>query len=114
MKKTFFSLLFSAGIFLLAGLIRQDWPNAVEAGGNGEAQAGEAPVVTLTFDDGPHPVCTELLLLQVYGLHLQLLTGLPMLLQSLPANLLLTSSLMDSIMDSYRSAVQESHSCLLS
>lgn len=62
MKKTFFSLLFSAGIFLLAGLIRQDWPNAVEAGGNGEAQAGEVPVVALTFDDGPHPVYTELLL----------------------------------------------------
>ncbi len=62
MKKTFFSLLFSAGIFLLAGLVSADWPRALETGGGGEARAGSAPVVALTFDDGPHPVYTEILL----------------------------------------------------
>lgn len=45
----------------MAGLVSADWPQVLETGG-GKTQTGTAPVVALTFDDGPHPAYTELLL----------------------------------------------------
>lgn len=86
MRKVFFSLLFGAGLFLLLGMLWQE--NGLGTGnfpgekdqasrvsedmpGDGSFIArldtsrrkdGSAPVVALTFDDGPHPVYTEWLL----------------------------------------------------
>lgn len=72
--RLFFSLLFTAGIFLLAILLEEQSRKAaavdsvvqsalaVGADADSGAAAGQTPVVALTFDDGPHPVYTETLL----------------------------------------------------
>jgi len=68
-RKCFFSLLYAAGIFLLMGMLREQDVSREAAAAGAAEQTGRvdsvedsAPVVALTFDDGPHPVYTERLL----------------------------------------------------
>lgn len=65
MRRRFFSLLFGAGVFLLLGML---WRHSGQAAAfdvaaqAGARDDGSAPVVALTFDDGPHPAYTARLL----------------------------------------------------
>lgn len=62
MHRKFFSLLFGIGLFVLMGLL---WQKSRQAAFPADAPGrmdGSAPVVALTFDDGPHPAYTQLLL----------------------------------------------------
>lgn len=66
MRRGVFSVLFAAGVFLLMGLLwRQSGRAAVSSMDTDPISRradGSAPVVALTFDDGPHRAYTELLL----------------------------------------------------
>lgn len=65
MRRNFFSLVFGAGVLLLLGLLwrQSGWAGAPQDALDTMGQTdGSAPVVALTFDDGPHPVYTEQLL----------------------------------------------------
>ena len=86
MRRAFLGLLFGAGLFLLMGMlwkenglgisgfsgerdrashVSEDMPgdgSFIARLGTSRRKDGSAPVVALTFDDGPHPVYTEWLL----------------------------------------------------
>lgn len=70
MRKPIYALLFGAGLFLLLGMLRQESRAGMETSGQNvisqldisKRADGSAPVVALTFDDGPHPVYTQQLL----------------------------------------------------
>ncbi len=62
MHRKFFSLLFGMGLFVLMGLLWQKSGRAAFPADAPGRMDGSAPVVALTFDDGPHPAYTERLL----------------------------------------------------
>jgi peptidoglycan/xylan/chitin deacetylase (PgdA/CDA1 family) len=79
MRRLFFSLLYGAGFFLLLGMLWRQGTGQVQAAAEDSLVQrndkgymdrletsgrpdGSAPVVALTFDDGPHPVYTGQLL----------------------------------------------------